>query len=53
MGDSSRWWRWFVSGHRANKLVSARAIDEEQAEYVADLHRRDGVPKVQVKHDSD
>jgi hypothetical protein len=51
MGDSNRWWRWFVSGYRANRLVSARAIDQDQAEYVADLYRRDGVRNVQVKHD--
>lgn len=53
MSDSDPWWRWFVSGYRANKLVSARAIDEDQAEYVADLYRRDGVRKVQVKRDGD
>ena len=52
MSDSG-WWRWFVSGYRDNKLVGARAIDENQAEYVADLYRRDGVRKVQVKHDGD
>ena len=42
-----------VSGYRANRLVSARAIDQDQAEYVADLYRRDGVQKVQVKHDGE
>jgi hypothetical protein len=51
MADSNRWWRWFISGYRANRLVSARAIDQDQAEYVADLYRRDGVQKVQVKQD--
>ena len=53
MGDSNSWWRWFISGYRANRLVSARAIDQDQAEYVADLYRRDGVQKVQVKHDGE
>ena len=51
MADSNRWWRWFISGYRANRLVSARAIDQDQAEYVADLYRRDGVQKVQLKQD--
>ena len=53
MADSNRWWRWFISGYRANRLVSARAINKDQADYVADLYRRDGVQKVQVKHDED
>jgi hypothetical protein len=50
MGDS-RWWRWLISGYRGNKLISARAIDADQAEYVAELYRRDGVRALRVKSD--
>ena len=55
MAESSAelWWTWFVSGYRHNELISAKAINQESADYVADLFRPDGLRSVRVRNLAD
>jgi hypothetical protein len=52
MSSREHWWTWYVSGYKGRKIISAKAIDGEQAEYLADLFRRDGVTKIRVHNDA-
>jgi hypothetical protein len=46
------WWTWYVSGYRDMLLISAKAVNAEQAEYLADLFRKDGLRSVKVRDHS-
>jgi hypothetical protein len=47
--NAQLWWTWYVAGYRGNELISAKAVNQEHAEYVAELFRRDGLRKVLIK----
>lgn len=42
------WWTWYVSGYKGRRLISAKAVCEDDADFLADLFRRDGVQKITV-----
>lgn len=48
--DSSElWWTWYVSGYKGRRLISAKANDERNANYLAKLFEIDGLTKIKVQ----
>jgi hypothetical protein len=48
--NAELWWTWYVSGYRGTQLISAKAVNSSQAEYIADLFRKDGFRKIVVRN---
>jgi hypothetical protein len=44
---------WYVSGYKGRNNISAKAIDVQQAAYLADVFRREGVTKFTVHNDAE
>lgn len=45
------WWTWYVFGYRDRDrdLLCAKAVCREDAEYLAELFRKDGLQKVVIR----
>jgi hypothetical protein len=44
------WWTWHVCGYKGQRLIGVKAVDEKQANYLAELLRRDGVQKITIRN---
>jgi len=54
MADSSElWWTWYVPGYRDTRLISAKAVCGDDAEFLAELFRKEGMRNVLVRSHSE